>query len=261
MKVSPEMDLILWQLAESGDGGAITRFELTHPALKSELASRMAAVEGLRGMKPLPGEAMIPPFTPVALAPLIPLSWIGAGLVGALVIGTTSFFVTRDLVLKDSDPVTVASYQPVQPPIAVPKVDTQPVEVPDEPVLDTPPISSPPQIREGQEKDESDIGLPQDQDLEQDALVLPKHTLTMDGVMLTTVIKAICKDANLTPTFLPGFADQKVTVNLEGQTRIGLLKELADKYGFSAVETGKNEVLIVPAPDQGPVNVNEPIVR
>ena len=58
---------------------------------------------------------------------------------------------------------------------------------------------------------------------------------------------------------LPGFADKKVTVKLEGQTRIGLLKELAEEYGFSAVETGKNEVLIIPAPDEGPVNVNEPI--
>ena len=79
--------------------------------------------------------------------------------------------------------------------------------------------------------------------------------------MLSTVINALCKDANLSPTFVPGFTDKKVTVELEGDTRIGLLKELAAKYGFSAVETGKNEVLIIPAPDEGPVDANEPIVR
>lgn len=257
------MDLILWQLAESGDTGAISRFEMTHPALKGELASRVSALEGLRGFKPLPGEAMIPPFKPVALAPLIPAAWIATTVVGALVIGTASFFVTRDMVLKQPDSM-VTNHQSVQAPISVPEVKTDPVEIPDEPVIDdsdAPSMSDLPRVIEGQEEDGSDIGLPRDQDMEDEALVLPKHTFTMNEVMLTTVIKAICKDANLAPTFAPGFTDKKVTVKLEGQTRVGLLKSLADKYGFSAVETGKNEVLIIPAPDEGPINPNEPIAR
>jgi hypothetical protein len=249
--ITPDLDRLLWQIAESKDPHAVSRFEAANPHLQGELASRMALVDGLRSMKPLAGAGSIPVFKPTTLAPLIPASWIAGGVIGAAMLGTVSYFGTKALTAPVTPPPTMASRveapRDTQP--ATPLRSTQPPPVV---VQDLPPILHDQNVEEPVEPEGGPtVDLDRDARFDGKAQSEARYTFHLASAPLKSVLNAVAMQSGLKLEIAPGMPNPTVTVNVEGQSGMDVLRRLGDEFGFTPFEQGRRTVLIIPAEDGG----------
>src|SRR5687767_9309135 len=105
-KIAPELDELMWTLAERRDTAALDEFVERHPHLKGEMGKRLALTNSLRGAYSDAKPTSIPRFRPSPLpAPIWtrPLALAAATvLLGAFAFG--SFVVTRNLASNHNEP-------------------------------------------------------------------------------------------------------------------------------------------------------------
>ncbi len=231
MKRPPaDLDQLMWTVAESGDVQAADDFERRFPEWKSELESRIAMVRGLRQAKPAAASVTpdIPKFVPKPQqAPAPPrFGWVIALSATAVVAFATFLVVSLSpppAPPTDPAPAVVRPTQNEPPPEQAP---------PDDPILSNPSTS------------------PEAQVPSNDRPAMPwemRHDLSVNDARLTDVLSLIGDVTKLTLEVAPGMAeDPTISVDFAQKTGMEMLVELGRQHGFTPLDQGRGNVLIVP---------------
>lgn len=237
-KLPPEIDRMLWSVAESNDPRAIEEMGDRYPAFRGELTARIHMVRSLKGSRPtheVPRFSLPQPVpTPWYVRPvaLVSAGALLATLALATVVTVSSRRTTK---LPPVQPINVE--KPVQ---AVKKPDEQ--GVPSD-TLNTPKIKP------------QDVAPVNEPTLPWDTLV----TFETDGMSLKEAIKQIAAQGGLTVDFAPGLSAERVAATYTAVTVTEALADLGQNFGFTALPEGERKILIVPATDPArpPVNLPE----
>lgn len=237
-KIAPELDSMMWAVAEDGNPRAIAEFESRFPDLRTELAKRLAMVRSLRGA----GEsvpAAIPRFTPRKTTAPLPVSprwpWLAASAAIAAAGFATYTVVSRQeaprvpgvapiqtALSSPSGAVVYSSDLPTGYPKATPHLGPEPT--PGMTARPTPAASLPPYLQPQQ--------------------------FQFNNTKLANAIRMTCLAGGLQVEIGPGLPDVLVTKDYSGYTAVQVLQALGDEFGFTPLEDGPRKVLIIPARDE-----------
>ncbi|MCC7229031.1 MAG: hypothetical protein IT203_01460 [Fimbriimonadaceae bacterium] len=232
-RIPPDVERLMWLVAESHDQDALRDFERRFPGLKGELETRRRMVNDLKGAKGHSHlESRIPVFTPKAE----PASsarrglWIAGGLAFAA-LAVASYSLT--------------SYfnEPAPKPPHVEPVVTQPVEPKNDvvytpPKLDPKPSVTPPNVAVPQESVDQTSDAPK--------------SLRLSNTSLVAALKLIGSNAGYNVEIAPGFEDQTISLDYADTTTTEMLRDLGLRYGFTAFDQGDGTIIVVPAVDSNP---------
>ena len=221
--VPPEIDDLMWRLAEESSPVAQAEFESRHARYGSELARRIQMVAQLRAAgKPVTHR---PAFTPrpTRVAPVRSGAIFAAFGLAALAVGAVAYVIA-----SGGEPPRVAVEPTVRPqpapPVTPPKVENPLVK--EEPMPLHPfEEAIKPQPQPTYEK---------------------PHDIRIEDTALTTAIDLVAKGGGLQVTIAPGFADRKVTLDYRGLTPVDTLKAMGQEYSFTVVEEEAGKVLVIP---------------
>ncbi len=226
-KVAPELESLMWTLAEDGNDRAIDEFGNRHPEMRTELLHRIQMVKGLRGAKKRTVEApkAIPRFIPKETKPSGP-RYLVAGLVlaalGALTFAVTMMVTPAPRGHKEdplpTQPSFVAPRQTVQTPL--PQVDAVPKVEPPTPAQTA-----------------ADQGL-------------KPGTLKIEHAPLMTVIQMISAVCGVTIEPAPGMPNPDVVVDYRNMNAMQMLRDLGKQYNFTPLDQHDGSILVVPAVDR-----------
>jgi len=229
-RIPPEIDSLMWAVAESNDTKAISDFEVRYPEHRYELGKRLGMVRGLRGARPSESARVFEPrlATPIPTRPKWVIALGACGLVGLAIASYygTSWTMPRQPkkpvapVVKLDPPRSDGGvqYQP-------PKREVTPLVVPERPKIDPVP--------------------------ETPAYLKPQN-LQLAEAPLQTALQLLASQSGLQISFAPGMPNPRVTVDYQSQSAIAVLKDMGEQFGFTAFDQGNSSVLIIPAVQKDP---------
>lgn len=249
-KVPPELDRLMWTLAEEGNPKALEEFGGRYPDHVAELGRRLSMVRGLRGGKKTLAAATVPAIPTFSLRRTesrSPFQWtlIGALVTGAVAAACYTVWLFGQPVEGAKNLQTVKSDAPV---IAPPAVSgTDPVIPPAaNPVYsDHLPSNNPTQAAP---LPSAPITTPRENVAKTPSYLKPKSVKWRE-VKLISAIRLLSAESQLQVEIAPGFQDQTIDVDIQDRNTIEILKELGKRYGFTVMEQGEGQVLVVPAVD------------
>lgn len=229
-RIPPELDSLMWTLAEDGNERAIDEFGARHIEHRAELLRRIAMVKGLRGEKKRVEEPVkaIPRFVPKEPKSNVPMYVVGGlvlAAIGALAFVTTILLTPAPHVLV-TPPLYVRSGQSDKV-IEVPRtVPTAPLTYP----------TAPPVYRETH-----------------DPLEPPAKpgTLRIDHAPLLSVLDMISQTCGVRIDPAPGMPNPDVVINYRDMTAMEMLRDLGHQYSFTPLDQHDGSILVVPATDEG----------
>lgn len=228
--IPPEIDALLWRLAEDGGPTARAEFEARHTRYGPELERRIRMVAELRQAGKTPTRR--PAFTPRPVRTVPAPRWAIGGAVGmsVLAVGAVAYVLAsggeRPEPPKSVSPVpprTVQAAPATAPPSATPE---KPTEI----------------VQKEEPKDES-------KPAETPKYLLPREVKITD-TSLTRAIQLVAASGGLQVTVAPGFEDRKVTFDYPGLNTIETLKAMGNEFDFTVLEEQEGHVLVVPAREQ-----------
>lgn len=230
-RIPPEIDGLMWLIAEDGNVQAVEAFEARHPEYRLELAKRVAMLRGLRSGR-TGNSPTIPAFHPTpaphpARRPLMAVA-VGVTLVG-MALG--SYFLTSALVRKPLPPTPppTVRVRPATPPSVVVKTPPpQSTPTPTPAPVQTPPTPTP---------------------ASPSKWTAPTN-FKIEGAPLSAVFKALSLQTGLSIQVAPGLEDFEVGVEYAQRTPAEILKDMGARFGFTAFDQGGGNVLIIPATDR-----------
>jgi hypothetical protein len=235
-RIPPDVERLMWLVAESAEPGAALDFQRRFPELSAELAQRRRMVADLKGAKnPIASEHAIPSFRPRSAVAMPQASrgiWL-AGTVALAALAVASYSVTK----------WVAN--------PVPKLSPPPVVRTDNPTGDGGVVFGPKQIGTPEPK------TPQPETVnQQPAQEVPRteqaKSLKLSNTSLVAALKMIGSNAGYNVDVAPGFADQTVSIDYVDYTTTEMLRDLGSRYNFTAFDQGDGTIIIVPAVDTAP---------
>ncbi|MBX3119334.1 MAG: hypothetical protein KF784_09725 [Fimbriimonadaceae bacterium] len=231
-KIPPEIDSLMWAVAESGDMTAVENFEARYPVHKYELGKRLAMVRALKSSKPENSAILTQRFRPTQ-APVrltrhrlswVPVAALLSALASAAFFGGMYVFNPKSDKPNTSAPVATTErfdgsgntleYRQNTPP-------TTNVQ-PNQPNLQTPP----PVQMEG------------------------RYTVKLEDVGLVSALEMIGLQCNADVQVAPGFENPTITVDYKDMTIGEILADLGQKFGFTPLKQGGREYLLIPAVDK-----------
>lgn len=227
-RIAPDIDQLMWTLAEARDMDAVAEFEKRFPELRLELAKRVALVGGLRGARFEEGRPA-PRFQPSSPPASIwgkPLVLAGA-FAGLLVLAWGGYAGTRALLAsRASAPPPVEAPTDTFEPSVEKRQDPAPVAVapPQAPATAVPPPQSVPAY-------------------------LQPLSIRIEDAPLHTVLSAIASQSGLSLEIAPGMPNFTVSVAYDHEPGVRMLQDLGRRYGFSVLGQGGSRVLLVPVVD------------
>ena len=225
-RVPPELDSLMWTLAEQGNDRAMDEFGERHPELRSELLHRISMVKGLRGEKKRTADPpkAIPRFVPRETQSGSPMV-----VVGGLVLCAVAALAYLTTVLLSPVQPTRRVEHPKEglPKIVVPAPSlNQPVVIKGETKPPAPPVEEP---------------------STEPALV--KGSLKIDNARLLDVIQLISGTCKIRIDPAPGMPNPEVMVNYSDKNAMEMLADLGAQYGFTPLNQHDGSILVVPARD------------
>ncbi len=234
-QLPPDIDRLLWEVAESQDPAAYDDFEKRFPQLVIELGKRIKLVRELRDArdsgdvrKPVPRFDRREP-TPVfrltpALAAMCVFAMIGVGF-GAFYI-TNHFTKVQPPAVVDTDPARLPNGE----------VKTQPTQsnpgpftlVPEHPPLTPDPTPTP------------NDNTPQH---------LKPINVSFDRTKLQVAMQAVAVSGGFSIEFAPNSPNPEIRMQYQQMNSIDILKDLGQRFGFTAFDQGNHLVLIIPNRD------------
>ena len=227
--IPPEIDDLLWRLAEDGGPAARAEFETRHARYGPELSRRVRMVAELRQA----GRALVhrPSFTPrpkkVAATP----RWaVGAAIgTGTLALGAVVYVLASSGERPTMPPPPpVVRTSPAPPPSPAPVALGS--EEPKRPSTPAPPVETEP------------------------ATPTPKYLVPREvrvaDTSLVAAIQLVAAGGGLQATIAPGFEDRKVTHDYRGLNTLDALRAMGQEDGFTVLEEQEGHVLIVPVRDE-----------
>jgi len=253
-KVAPELDALMWTLAEEGNARAIDEFGARHPNLRGELLHRISMVKGLRDSKTHLATPRVatPKFVPREPHVSMMQARGPAAIVGGLVlaaIAAAAFLVTT-IMAPAPRPTVVPIEQTTEKggSSAVVKTEDKPVEV--SPVQSDPTTPGPgsrtidpPSVND--EKDVADSTKP--------------TNLRIDNAPLFTVLNLMQDLCGVKIQFAPGTLNPMVSVDYHGMTAMDMLRDLGKRYAFTPLDQHDGSIWVVPVVDKSSLSqTNEP---
>lgn len=244
-RIPPELDRLMWTLAEESNDRAIEEFVARFPAHRAELMHRTSMVRGLRGAKAGLVRKDVPRFAPQPNLPsqtTRPLAFATAVLVlAAFGLASYAWISAKE---SRSSVTPVAENRRVDAPLVVPNPESfvkrsngLPNPIVRDNVIGTNPLPSP----GGQP-----IAPPSGPQAPEPAYLKPKD-VTISDTALQTAIALVTDGSGLRVEFAPGFPDQEVSLSYVGKDTVEILRDLSQKYGFTIFDEGEGRVLLVPA--------------
>jgi len=229
--VPPEIDALMWQLAENGGPVAQAEFEARHTRYAPELSRRIHMVAELReaGKTVVPRPTFTPRPARVAPTP----RWAVGAVAGlaVLAVGAVAYVAASGNERRQASPVPA--------PRSVPAVDVGTVTVPQPEVV----VKEPAPV-------EPPLSTVEPRTAEPKAEKRPKYLDPRDThiaeTSLVAAIKLVAAGGGLEATLAPGFVDRTVSVDYGGLNTIDTLKAMGEEHGFSVLEEGEGQVLLIP---------------
>jgi hypothetical protein len=235
-KIAPDIDRLMWTIAEESDLQAAEEFEKRFPELKLELAKRFALVRNLKVSRaPQANSGEIPRFTPrpaPATYPLLRPAW-AAGLALLLVLVAFGSYQLTAGYMRNRPPEVV----PIP---AAPRAEGQPAPDTVNPrdVL----RGNAPQVRQDRQYDPPP------------APVTPTYmrptTVALEDVGLHTALIAIADQTGMSLDIAPGTPNPSITISYTGVSGFAMIEDMGKQYGFTALHQGENRFLIIPAREE-----------
>ncbi len=244
-RISPEVDQLMWLVAEDAEPKAINDFGVRFPDLRGELMKRVEMVRTLRGAKE-PGHHVdrIPAFSmrkaePVRINPR--LAFIAACCAVAAIGLATYTVISSSRTTAARPPVTpISTAMPTPSPGVVYRND-----LPKQPVTASPlPTPTP--------EPSPTTGLPNL------PVYLTPQDFTFHNTKLRLAIQTAAMAGNLNVEIAPGLPDMEISESYRQISPVDLLRRLGHDYGFSAFEQESGKVLIIPEVDNDPKDANRP---
>lgn len=241
-KIPPEIDSLMWAVAENPDPATIDDFESRYPDHRYELGRRLATVRALKGSKPMETHVAYRSFRPTPTTPRPTAgrwAWVPVA-AGLCIVAVAAFFggsyFFRQTPVKPAPPVHVETSDPFvkndgsgvkygpdqKDPIQTPQMD--------EPVPEETPPNTP---RER------------------------LYTVNLEDISLLDALQSIGLQAGLDIQIAPGFEDQKITVHYQDMTSEAMLSDMGRQYGFTPMKQGPGEYLLIPAVDNNSSSNND----
>ncbi|RYG38611.1 hypothetical protein EON81_03205 [bacterium] len=239
-QVPPEIETLIWSIAESPTEKAVQEFHARYPTYAGELARRIATVRALKGAgKENP--ARRPGFTPrPEPAPAGRTAAWAAGLaLAAVAVASFTFaiFARRQPDAPAPQPVPMV-IRPTPKPVIVPA----PVPKPD------------PEPNFAQDTQEGDVGPVED--------AIPKwqkpRQVSLKGVALVTALQTIAAQSGLQIQIDPGMPNPTISVSYRDMNTVEILKKMGSEYAFTPYDQGDGTVIIVPAREDEGSNSSDP---
>ncbi len=234
-RIPSSIDELMWLVADQDSPDAIDSFIRRYPEYRREMTRRAMAVKDLRRSKPsLVGDS-IPRFVKRNPRPMFSQRQMAMAMsVGVLAIAFTSYALVRGF-SPSATPVTqpaVGGTRGVQLPTPAGPVDSGGPKVSGQEV----PGSANPAVV-------SPTPAPTD----------PRYskpiTIKLERAKLVDALSLICASAGLVAEIAPGMPDIEVVADYSGMPAMGVLQDMAKTYGFSVLDEGNGQVLIIPATD------------
>ncbi len=232
-RIAPDVDRLMWLVAERSESAAVDDFEARFPELKYELAKRIAMLRGLRGARGTHPAGPAPAFRSPALArgPTFRFGWTTVALAtGALAVASIAFLPR----IPDANERGEARRDP-----AGATAQGQAIER----------FQESPQIRNPREAGEPAVP-PESVEPTPDYAL--QRDLSIQGQSLVATIESLALRTGLTVEIAPGMPNFKVRIRYAGMTGLQMLQEMGPRFGFTAFDQGEGRVLIIPALDGGP---------
>jgi hypothetical protein len=227
--IPPEIDALMWQLAENGNPVAQAEFEARHTRYGPELTRRIRMVGELRQA----GKAVTarPTFTPRPARVVPPSRWAVGAAVGLAVVAVAAV-------------TFVATTSGEKPSVSAPK----PQVVHQEPTTPSQaqkpnPVTSPPKDLVTSNEDRQ----PEEPNPENASDYLKPRDIHLEDASLTAAITLVAEKSGLEVTLAPGFKDRRVSLDYRGQNAIEILREMGEQYGFTIFQESEGHLLAVPA--------------
>lgn len=238
-RISPEMDRLMWALAEADNSTAIDEFGERYPEHRAEMTKRLRVVSGIKGAKlgakprtDVP--KFLPPVKPAAPNPR--LQWVAAGLAVLAIISVGLAVIMRPAAngrkpIEQLPLARTGSNPPQQVVSSAPEV----IRANQLPLSDNPkgpPITS----KEAPDRSTVDRENPANR---------PKD-VQLSKVSLREAIALITDGSGLKVELAPGFPEPEISVEYTAKSTHEILEDLAAQYGFSILDEGDSQLLLVP---------------
>ncbi|MCA0360724.1 MAG: hypothetical protein LCH41_06695 [Armatimonadetes bacterium] len=235
MKPPPDVDELMWQLAESGPDEAFEEFFGRYPEHRAELMKRREMVVGLKVAKPIKAKTPRENFMPSPGGESSPPRLQVLGVTVLLMAGVVMATLGTLRFLESRQPVPVAA----------------------------PTTINPQAIQEVPSGDQGVAGLSQDnstppttpgtaQPGDQTALILPFEkpvTVVSRRTTLMSALNDVAVQAGITLESAPGMRDVEIELDYRDVPAIKVIQDLGRVYGFTCLQQTTNTGLLVPATD------------
>ena len=234
MKFPPEIDELMWQVAESDDTAAADEFVIRYPEYKEEFARRIRMVRSLKGSRPKQkvNHGRFMPSANVEVAQPSRLALAGAILsilAGSVLatVGAVRWFDSRQPApIPDSVTETVQNPFPAG-------------NQPDGGAAITPPEGT--QTPGSQAGEEGAVAAT-------DPFARPV-TIVASQISLNAALDDIARQAGVQLESAPGMEDQEIMLDYRGVPAIEVMRDLGRNFGFTVFVQGERVALLVPARD------------
>ena len=238
-RIAPEIERLMWLVAENRDPKAIADFEQRFPELRYELCKRIAMISGLKvAGRSVAKPPAIPRFAPKSVPQAHPArAWYVLAAAAMCVVAFASYSVA------------VLGRHPSNSLPTVTPVNTAPPEAPPESRV----------VYKDPTGGQSDSSVPPSQNSSLpivDPLDRPID-VTIEGAPLGSALSLIGAKAGLQVDVAPGLAEQLVDVDFAGASPKEIFAQLGSEYGFTAFPQEKGKVLIIPARANGSIEARE----
>jgi hypothetical protein len=232
--IPPELDRLMWAVAEDGGDQAIHEFVGRYPQHRGELMHRVNMVAGLRNQVRQPSQPyrQIPRFEPrEPVQTLNPRAVFFVGVLGLAAIAAASY--TAVFALK---PVSHP-----QPPPVIPVVNLNPIKAP-EPVFTSRPAPTQPQ-------DEVSETTPEPP---RPGYLRPEARIAFKSESLASALQLVTAGSGMKVEIGPGFVDQEISGDYRDMSPLDALQDMAKKYAFTVFDEGNGRFLVLPVADSAP---------
>jgi hypothetical protein len=239
MKIAPDVENMMWMVAESADPQAVADFESRFPHLRYELSKRIDMVRKLKASgKMARPDGSIPQFVPPTrfVSPFgSRFRWSFAALaLTALAFG--SFYGTRMFMASRSDTKPVAPPKVIFAPLNGSETNRQPTDPGLKPEPDEP----------------KETGIVQPEDEPKLVAKWEKpHDVRFEKIGLRDAIRAIAAQSGLKVDMPPDMPNDDIVVDYRRMSALEILQDMAPRFGFTVFDQGEGSVLVIPVREDG----------
>ncbi|MGV3617025.1 MAG: hypothetical protein ACO1SV_16990 [Fimbriimonas sp.] len=235
--IPPEIDTLLWAVAEDESPRAGDEFVARYPKYAGELARRRQMVQGLKGGRPTTTTVprARPAFRPAPERSAVPRRTLA--MVGTLVlaaIAVASYTVATMAAPPAPDPKPIVSTQRPPDTSRPPERDSTPPA--NDPVFQDPPVQDPePPIQDPGPATNSKADKPQ--------------TFRVKGADLEGALTMLGIEAGVKIVVAPGMTKRTIDADYDNVPLSEILSDLGRRFGFTPFDQGDGSIIVVPATD------------